>query len=64
MANLNVTQGRLSRANNTTCSMKLWLSPDSGNDVARCLCDHINEIYSQWALKNGKYFCPLCVNPK
>ena len=50
VAKLNIIKGRLGQADCIIHSMKQWLISNFGNDVARSLCDHIDEVCSQQAL--------------
>ena len=46
MAKVNVTKGRLDQVDDIIRSMKQWLTSGSRNNVARHLCDHIDEVCS------------------
>ena len=62
VAKLDVTKDRLGCADDIISSTKQWLISDSGYDITRCLCDHIDEVCGQWALQNSRYFCLPCVD--
>ena len=50
MAKLNATKGRLGRVDDIIRFIKQLLICNPGNDVAKCSCDYIEQVYSQWAL--------------